>query len=943
MKTFEILCVTILSTCCASASIGFAAPPDYARDVAPIFAKYCNSCHAGEEPEGKLVLESHAAAMKGGEHGAVIAPGKSGESRMIRMLSGELKPSMPPEDNERPTPAEIAVLKVWIDAGAKGPAGETPPSAPTTPKIKPKATAGKITAVAASPDGALVAIARNGEIEVLSAKDRSRVRFLSGHRGSVNAVSFSRDGTHIIAAAGEPGLAGEARLWNVADGGLVRMFAGHRDSVYAACLSPDGKTLATGGYDQKIILWDAATGQIRHTIAGHNGAVLDLDFSPDGKLLASASGDRTVKLWDVATAQRLDTLGQPLKDVYTVAFSPDGRQLAAGGVDRRVRIWAITQGGKEGTNPLVHARLAHDGAILKLVWSRDGRTLVSAADNLTLSVWDPEPMALRQALPTQPDWTTGLSLLPDGKTLVVGRLNGTTETYSIAPPQAHASAAELASSDAKQAVSGDPEKLPEASETEPNDSPQHATAVPAPVVVSGKLQAASGQKSDADLFRFEAKSGDQWIIETNAARSGSPLDTKIEVVHADGKPVLRALLQATRDSAVTFRGADSNQLGFRIANWEEMELNQYLYIGGEVCRLFRFPQGPDSDFVFYGSSGRRRGYFDTTPVTHYLDETCYIVRPYPPGAKFESTGLPVFPLYYANDDDGLRKLGTDSRLTFTPPADGAYLVRVTDARSFAGEKYAYKLTIRRPRPDFQASITAKDVSIGAGSAKRFTIGVERIDGFDGEVRMEVANVPPGLIISGPLVVEAGHNEAHGMIYAAAGTATPTKEQSERIALAATATVDGRTMSKPVKNFGEIKVAARPKVIVHLELNSKDKSTAAVPPATGQADFKPAELTIAPGTMVSARLRIERHGFDGQVAFQVPNLPHGVIVDDIGLNGILLLAGQNERQIFLTARPWVAEQTRLFFAIAEVEGNQASLPMLLKVSRGGRVASAGGGR
>ena len=920
----------------AAAQSSLAAPPDYKRDVAPIFAKYCTSCHAGDEPEGELVLETHGGLMKGGEHGAPIVPGKSGESRMMRMLTGELKPAMPPEDNERPTAAEIAILKSWIDAGAKGPTADAPVASVQTPKIAPKVKSAKITAVAASPDGALVAIARHGEVEIVAAKDRSRVRVLSGHQGSVNAASFSRDGKLLIAAAGESGVAGEARLWNVADGTLVRTFAGHRDSIYAACLGPDGKTLATGGYDQKIILWDADTGAQRHTISGHNGAVLDLDFSPDGKLLVSASGDRTVKLWDVATGRRLDTLGQPLKDVYTVAFSPDGKQLAAGGVDRRIRVWEITQSGNEGTNPLLHARLAHDGAILKLVWSRDGQTLVSSADNLTLSVWDPAPMALRQALPTQPDWVTGLSLLPDNKTLVVGRMNGSVETYILPPPQTHHAAAELATKPADQASASPEAKLPEVAEVEPNDDSERAMPIAVPSIVSGKLQPIADGKTDVDLFRFDAKAGQEWILETNAARGGSPLDSKIEVLHADGKPVVRALLQAMRDSAVTFRGADSNQLGFRIANWEEMELNQYLYIGGEVCRLFRFPQGPDSDFLFYASSGKRRGYFDTTPVTHYLDEPCYIVRPYPPGAKFESTGLPVFPLYYVNDDDGRRKLGTDSRLTFTAPADGSYRVRLTDTRGLGGEKFTYKLTIRQPRPDFKASISGKDVNLGAGSGKRFTIAVDRIDGFEGAVKVDVANAPPGLILSGPSSIEAEQTDAHGIIYAAVDAKPPQKEQWEKIALSATATIGGKTVTKPIKNFGEIKVAARPKLVVHLELDAPNKSTAAAP--TNQADFKAAELTIAPGTMVSARLRIERHGFDKQVSFSVHNLPHGIIVDDIGLNGILLLAGQNERQIFLTARPWVAEQSRPFFAVAEVEGNQASLPIMLHVRRGGRVAS-----
>ena len=39
------------------------------------------------------------------------------------MLTGEVEPAMPPEDNERPTEAEIDVLRAWIDAGAAGPEG----------------------------------------------------------------------------------------------------------------------------------------------------------------------------------------------------------------------------------------------------------------------------------------------------------------------------------------------------------------------------------------------------------------------------------------------------------------------------------------------------------------------------------------------------------------------------------------------------------------------------------------------------------------------------------------------------------------------------------------------------------------------------------------------------------------------------------------------------
>jgi hypothetical protein len=80
------------------------------------------------------------------------------------------------------------------------------------------------------------------------------------------------------------------------------------------------------------------------------------------------------------------------------------------------------------------------------------------------------------------------------------------------------------------------------------------------------------------------------------------------------------------------------------------------------------------------------------------------------------------------------------------------------------------------------------------------------------------------------------------------------------------------------------------------------------------------------------LRVERNGFNDRIAFGVDNLPHGVIVDDIGLSGVLIPEGQSERTVFLRAEPWVSEQSRLFHATAQVEGNQSSLPMRLVVKK-----------
>ncbi|HEU0040547.1 MAG TPA: hypothetical protein VFR76_14875, partial [Verrucomicrobiae bacterium] len=96
--------------------------------------------------------------------------------------------------------------------------------------------------------------------------------------------------------------------------------------------------------------------------------------------------------------------------------------------------------------------------------------------------------------------------------------------------------------------------------------------------------------------------------------------------------------------------------------------------------------------------------------------------------------------------------------------------------------------------------------------------------------------------------------------------------------------------------------------------------------------KPLEITIVPGKTVPAMLRIQRNGHDDLVTFTVENLPHGVIVDNIGLNGVLIPKGENDRQIFLSAAKWVPEQDRLCYAVENQTGRQTSLPVLLHVRK-----------
>lgn len=1153
---------SIAGTCAAAVPPG---DPEYDKDIAPILWKYCVSCHNPRDHEGKLDLESFEALKKGGAHGPVVVAEKPEESKLYTLLLGKTKPVMPPEGNEAPQKTDIQLLRIWIALGAPGGRGLADPTTLVVPKVKLTTPArNAIATVAVSPSGTQAALGAYGEVRLLAIDEQAIAHTLSGVRGSVTDLEYSRDGKLLAVAAGEPGLFGEALLYTAPEGRVFRTFTGHRDSLYAVALSADAKTLATASYDQTIKLWDVATNKELKTLAGHNGAVYDLSFNPAGTILASCGADRTVKLWDVKTGARLDTFSQSTKELYAVAFSPDGKHVVAGGADNRIRLWTISPTAKENTNPLVITRFAHEGAVLKLAYSADGKTLVSSGEDKLVRLWNPATIMETRALEKQPDWVAGLGLTADGKTLVVGRMDGTygvfdaataklkpvlmpqlasatveprgvqrgksvkvvlrgtallgvtrvelrspegkvvgtsdysspdrssTElTYNVTAAEklprgeytivAVAGKADLAAPksgpltvnvdelvqiteqepndlakrsavilqntgtwgicsrpgdvdhfrfaakkgetivarlEAKplgsmlngfltlldpagetiasnndfdgspdplvnftvpadgeyavrvsdQAMAGSPQhfyrlsvgtmplatgvfpqnvtvgresevqlsgfNLPpkfttkvkpaaagetnvavdgewlrttkplkvmatadvETVELEPNDVPAATKPVATPAFVAGRISSPGASGADVDLIRFASKKGQTWIIETEAGRRGSPLDTKIEVLDAAGKPVPRVLLQAVRDSYVTFRSVDSLAAECRFFNWEEMELNEYAYMSGEVVKLFRKPRGPDSGFEFYQSAGRRRGYFDTSAAGHALDEAVYIVEPHPIGTKLVYNGLPTFTLNYANDDDGLRKLGGDSRLTFTAPADGEFLVRVSDVRGFGGERYFYRLTIREPKPDFTVALANAKPILHAGSGATVTFNAERIDDFDDEIAIDVAGLPEGYTLSQPVTIQAGHNSAKAVL-SAAPTAKPVADDVwKKVKWNVRAKVAGndgaKDVVKPMDGFTSVALEEKPKLTVKLE---------------------PAELTIAPGQTISATLKIERHGFTDRMNFDVLNLPHGVIVADIGLNGILIPAGQSERQIFITCFDWVPETERLTFA------------------------------
>ncbi|QDT75513.1 Planctomycete cytochrome C [Lacipirellula limnantheis] len=113
-----------------AAEVGGAERVDYARDVKPIFAARCVACHGALKQEAGLRLDTGEFARRGGDSGAVLAPGDAAGSLLVaRVTAADLAERMPPE-GEALAPEQTALLAAWIAQGAASPADERPDTDP---------------------------------------------------------------------------------------------------------------------------------------------------------------------------------------------------------------------------------------------------------------------------------------------------------------------------------------------------------------------------------------------------------------------------------------------------------------------------------------------------------------------------------------------------------------------------------------------------------------------------------------------------------------------------------------------------------------------------------------------------------------------------------------------------------------------------------------------
>jgi WD40 repeat protein len=353
---------------------------DFQQQVLPILRDSCLACHNRTKAKAKLVLETPADILKGGDSGLAVVPGKAEQSLMYKAAAHDpsVDSPMPPPDNKVNAPqlgsAQLALLKAWIDQGAKGGVQAAAAIAwkPIPAALQP------IYSVAISPDGRFAACGRANEICIYRLPSGQLVTRLAdpslaspgaAHRDMVASLAFSPDGRQLASGSYR-----EVKLWR---GSAPEVKFDLPAGPIAA--SADGKRLAVGGVDGVIQLYAGADGAYLGEISSGSAAIRAISVSADGARVAAVCGPDSVRAWSVASREPLATIRSP-SALNAISWLSE-QEFAAAADDGIVRVWSL-----DGT---LREFKGHRGILTSLAATSARPTqLISGSTDGTVRVWD---------------------------------------------------------------------------------------------------------------------------------------------------------------------------------------------------------------------------------------------------------------------------------------------------------------------------------------------------------------------------------------------------------------------------------------------------------------------------------------------------------------------------------------------------------------------------
>ena len=181
----------------------------------------------------------------------------------------------------------------------------------------------------------LVSGGKDGRVRLwkVNEKHQIMVHSMKEHRGEVNALVCSKDGSQVASAASDGCI-----IWDLLKG--VRIHALYEPTVFNAIrYHPDESQYLTGSSNNKIGFWDAYDGTPIRFITGGEADITCLDVQSNGTYFVSGGCDKKINVWHYDDGRLVCSMKGHSGRISKVAISPDQRNVVSTGSEGGIFIW----------------------------------------------------------------------------------------------------------------------------------------------------------------------------------------------------------------------------------------------------------------------------------------------------------------------------------------------------------------------------------------------------------------------------------------------------------------------------------------------------------------------------------------------------------------------------------------------------------------------------
>ncbi len=297
--------------------------------------------------------------------------------------------------------------------------------------VAQKRTGTKIARLDFSPDGKYLAAANEaGQLMMWTVGQWDEERAFEGDFFRFQKVAFSPDGKLLVAVGGsfeQQNRFGRGLVFEVESGKQIAKFDSGGMVFRALEFSPDGKEIATGEFGTTVAFWEPRTGK-RIASLNLTGTVREVNYAPDGRM-AAACGDGTVYVMQDHRILR-QMIGHE-REALSAVFTPDGKTLATGAQDATIRIWNPDTGVPLGILRPHESLEDTPEAVLAIAHSPDGRFVVTTHEDTSVRLREAATGKFLKSLKGHDDVVSAVAFSPDSKTLATGSYDQTVKLWNV--------------------------------------------------------------------------------------------------------------------------------------------------------------------------------------------------------------------------------------------------------------------------------------------------------------------------------------------------------------------------------------------------------------------------------------------------------------------------------------------------------------------------------